>query len=109
LEVKVFSGEGIMKRSFSVSIVSSGLVAVVVVIELEVVFGGAITRLVISKSLEALNYELERTVERGQWREGIILPVSWSWTTLLARAVEDDSFDSEYNINKKSKEGEKRI
>jgi hypothetical protein len=76
LEVKVFSGEGTMGRSFSVSVVSSGLVAVVVVVvvELEVVFGGAITGSVIS--LEALNYELERTVERGQWREGIVLPVS---------------------------------
>jgi hypothetical protein len=76
LEVKVFSGKGTMGRSFSVSVVSSGFVAVVVVVvvELEVVFGGAITGSVIS--LEALNYELERTVERGQWREGIVLPVS---------------------------------
>jgi hypothetical protein len=65
LEVKVFSGEGTMERSFSVSVVSSGLVVVVVVVELEVVFGGAITGSVISKSLEALNYKLERTVERG--------------------------------------------
>jgi hypothetical protein len=67
-----------MGRSFSVSVVSFGLVAVVVVVvvELEVVFGGAITGSVISKSLEALNYELERIVERGQWREGIVLPVS---------------------------------
>jgi hypothetical protein len=72
----VFSGEGTMGKSFSVSVVSSGLVAVVVVVELEVVFGGAITVSVISKSLEALNYELERTVKRGQWREGIVLPVS---------------------------------
>jgi hypothetical protein len=76
LEVKVFSGEGTMGRSFSVSVVFSGLVAVVVVVELEVVFGGAITGSVISKSLEALNYELEKTVERGQWRKGIVLPVS---------------------------------
>jgi hypothetical protein len=76
LEVKVFSGKGTMGRSFSVSIVSSRLVAVVVVVELEVMFGGAITESVISKSLEALNYELERIVERGQWREGIVLPVS---------------------------------
>jgi hypothetical protein len=77
LKVKVFSREGTMGRSFSISVVFSGLVTVVVVIvELEVVFGGAITGLVISKSLEALNYELERTVERGQWREGIVLPVS---------------------------------
>jgi hypothetical protein len=76
LEVKVFSGEGTMGRSFSVSVVSFGLVTVVVVVvvELEVVFSGAITGSVIS--LEALNYELERTVERGQWREGIVLPVS---------------------------------
>jgi hypothetical protein len=65
-----------MERSFSVSVVSSGLVAVVVVVELEVVFGEAITGSVISKSLEALNYELERTVEREQWREGIVLSVS---------------------------------
>jgi hypothetical protein len=64
LEVKVFSGEGTMERSFSVSVVSSGLVAVVVIVELEVVFGGAITGSVISKSKEALNYELERIVER---------------------------------------------
>jgi hypothetical protein len=76
LAVKVFSGEGTMGRSCSVSVISSGLVVVVVVIELEVVFGGAITGSVISKSLEALNYELERTVKRGQWREGIVLPVS---------------------------------
>jgi hypothetical protein len=66
LKVKVFSGEEIMKRSFSVSVVSSGLVAVVVVVELEVVFGRAITGSVISKSLEALNYELEKTVKREQ-------------------------------------------
>jgi hypothetical protein len=66
LKVKVFSGEGTMGRSFSVSVVSSGLVAVVVVVELEIVFGGAITGSVISKSLEALNYELERTVKREQ-------------------------------------------
>jgi hypothetical protein len=66
LEVKVFLGEETMGRFFSVSVVSFGLVAVVVVVELEVVFGGAITGSVISKSLEALNYELERTVERGQ-------------------------------------------
>jgi hypothetical protein len=65
LKVEVFSGEETMGRSFSISIVSSGLVTVVVV-ELEVVFGGAITGSVIPKSLEALNYELERTVERGQ-------------------------------------------
>jgi hypothetical protein len=109
LEVEVFSGEGTMERSFSVSIVSSNFVVVVVVVELEVVFGRAITGSVIPKSLEALNYELEKTVERGQWREEIVLPVSWSWTTLLTGAVEDDSFNSEYNINKKSKEGEKRI
>jgi hypothetical protein len=65
-----------MGRSFSVSVVSFGLVAVVVVVELKVVFGRAITVSVISKSLEALNYELERTVERRQWRKGIVLPVS---------------------------------
>jgi hypothetical protein len=76
LKVKVFSGEGTMERFFSVSVVFSGFVAIVVVVKLEVVFGGAITRSVISKSLEALNYELERTVEREQWREGIVLPVS---------------------------------
>jgi hypothetical protein len=76
LKVKVFLGEGIMGRSFFVSIISSGLVIVVVVVELEVIFGGVITRSVIPKSIEALNYELERTVKRGQWREGIILPVS---------------------------------
>jgi hypothetical protein len=76
LKVKVFLEEGTMERSFSVSIVSFGLVVVVVVVELEIMFGGAIIGSVISKSLEALNYELERTVERGQWREGIILPVS---------------------------------
>jgi hypothetical protein len=76
LEVKVFSREGTMGRSFSVSVVSFGLVAVVVVVELEVVFSEAITRSVISKSLEVLNYKLERTVERGQWKEGIVLSVS---------------------------------
>jgi hypothetical protein len=76
LKVEVFLGEGTMERSFSVSIVSFGLVVIVVVGKLEVVFGGAITGSIISKSLEALNYELERTVERGQWREGIVLPVS---------------------------------
>jgi hypothetical protein len=76
LKVKVFSEEETMGRSFSVSIVSFSLVTVVVVVELEVMFSGAITGSVISKSLEALNYELERTVERGQWREGIVLPVS---------------------------------
>jgi hypothetical protein len=52
LEVKVFSGEGTMGRSFSVSVVSSGFVAVVVVVELEVVFGGAITGSVISRSFK---------------------------------------------------------
>jgi hypothetical protein len=72
LEVKVFSGEGTMGKSFSVSVVSSSLVAVVVVVKLDIDITGS----VISKSLEALNYELERTVERGQWREGIVLPVS---------------------------------
>jgi hypothetical protein len=75
LKVKVFSGEGTIGRSFSVSVVSSGLVAVVVV-ELEVVFGEAITGSVISKSLEVLNYKLERTVKRKQWKEGIVLLVS---------------------------------
>jgi hypothetical protein len=56
----VFSGEETMERSFSVSVVSFGLMAVVVVVvvvELEVVFKGAITGSVISRSLEALNYE----------------------------------------------------
>jgi hypothetical protein len=40
------------------------------------VFGGAITGSVIPKSLEALNYKLEKTVERGQWREEIVLSAS---------------------------------
>jgi hypothetical protein len=66
LEVEVFSEKGTMERFFSVSVVSFGLVAVVVVVvELEVVFGRAITGSIIPKSLEALNYELEKTVERG--------------------------------------------
>jgi hypothetical protein len=78
LKVEVFSGKGTMGRSFSISVISSGLVAVVVVVKLKVVFGEAITGSVIPKSLEALNYELEKTVERGQWREGIVLPVSSS-------------------------------
>jgi hypothetical protein len=76
LKVKVFLGKETMGRSFSVFVVSSGFVTVVVVVELEVVFGGAITGSVIPKSLETLNYELEKTVERGQWREGIVLPIS---------------------------------
>jgi hypothetical protein len=62
----VFSGEETMERFFSISVVFSSLMAVVVVVELKVVFGGAITGSVISKSLEALNYELERTVKREQ-------------------------------------------
>jgi hypothetical protein len=72
----VFSREETMERSFSVSVVSFGLVTVVVVVELEVVFGEAIIGSIISKSLEALNYKLERTVKREQWREGIVLSVS---------------------------------
>jgi hypothetical protein len=66
LKVEVFSREGIMGRFFSVSVVSSSLVIVVVVVELKVVFGEVITKSVIAKSLEALNYELERIVEREQ-------------------------------------------
>jgi hypothetical protein len=65
-----------MGRFFSISIVSSSLIVIVVVVELEVMFDEAITESVIPKSLEALNYELERIVEREQWKEGIILPVS---------------------------------
>jgi hypothetical protein len=55
----VFSGEGTIERSFSIFVVSFGLIAVVVVVivELEVVFEGAITGSVIPRSLKALNYE----------------------------------------------------
>jgi hypothetical protein len=63
LKVEVFLGEEIMRRSFSISVVSFDLVAVVV--KLEVMFDEAITRSVISKSLKVLKYELERIVKRG--------------------------------------------
>jgi hypothetical protein len=66
LKVEVFLEKEIMGRFFFVSVVFFGFVAVVVVIELEVMFDRAITGSAISKSLEILNYELERIVKREQ-------------------------------------------